>query len=61
MKNNIIAQIKDSIDVKNRILENENYIELILTISNNIIDAYKNNKKILLCGNGGSAADARKR
>lgn len=58
MKNNIVAQIKDSINVKNQMLENENYIELIITISNNIIDAYKNNKKILLCGNGGSAADA---
>lgn len=58
MKNNIISQIKDNIEVKNKILGNENYIELIITISNTIINAYNSNKKVLLCGNGGSAADA---
>lgn len=31
---------------------------LIVKISNEIINAYRNNKKIILFGNGGSAADA---
>jgi len=53
----IVSEIKESIDVKNRVLESEipNYIDLIADIT---IEQLQNGKKILLAGNGGSAGDA---
>ena len=59
MKNNnkISDIINSSIITKEKLLKN-NFIEKIDKATNIIIDAYKNKKKVLLCGNGGSAADA---
>ena len=48
--------INDSIDVKTKILQN--CIDQIKFASEIMIKACKNDKKILWCGNGGSAADA---
>ncbi|MDD3419453.1 MAG: D-sedoheptulose 7-phosphate isomerase [Candidatus Gastranaerophilales bacterium] len=50
--------IADSINTKNKILENKNLIERIDLSIQKITFALKNGKKILFCGNGGSAADA---
>ncbi|MBQ9245882.1 SIS domain-containing protein [bacterium] len=50
--------IKNSIDTKNAILHNDAIIEKINKIAEEIIKAYQSNNKILLAGNGGSAADA---
>lgn len=50
--------IAESIATKKAILEDENLIKTIETIADVIVNAYKNNKKVLLAGNGGSAADA---
>ncbi len=50
--------IKDSIATKQAILENKEIIETIEKISDAIVDGYKNDKKVLIAGNGGSAADA---
>ncbi|MBQ8476238.1 SIS domain-containing protein [bacterium] len=50
--------IKNSISVKTKILEDENFILNIQNAANEIINAYKNNKKVLIAGNGGSAADS---
>jgi len=58
LKELILDRIKESVDVKRKILENEDLVKKILRVSFLIIDAFKNNKKVLLCGNGGSAADA---
>jgi len=59
MFNKTIAdRIKSSIETKEKILKNKELINLISKVSNEIIEAFKQDKKVLLCGNGGSAADA---
>ena len=50
--------ISKSIALKQAILNNELLIEKIELASKTIIDGYRQNKKVLFCGNGGSAADA---
>lgn len=50
--------IKDSIETKRNILEDENILSQIKDVSLVIIEALKNGNKVLICGNGGSAADA---
>ena len=50
--------INNSIEVKKEILNSEKLLKSIENAAETIIDAYKNNKKVLFCGNGGSAADA---
>jgi len=54
----IYSNIKESIDVKQKILLNEKIIEEISSVIKEIIKAFQNEKKVLICGNGGSAADA---
>ena len=49
-------QIEKSICVKEKIIEK--YVDIIDDVTNTIITAYKDGKKVLWCGNGGSAADA---
>lgn len=58
MQSFIIDQIRQSIEPKKLMLENEEFIEKIRLVSDKIIEVYKNGKKVLICGNGGSAADA---
>jgi len=55
---NIISIIEDSINIKRQIIENKVLLATILKVAEEIILAFKNDKKVLLCGNGGSAADA---
>jgi len=50
--------IKDSSRIKEEILRDENMLKIIDEISSEIIRAFKKDKKVLFCGNGGSAADA---
>jgi len=50
--------VNDSINVKRSILENNEILKLVSKISLEIIKAYKNGNKVLIAGNGGSAADA---
>jgi len=54
----IISTIKDSIEVKRKILSDKNLIETIKKVADKIIKTYKEDGKVLFCGNGGSAADA---
>jgi D-sedoheptulose 7-phosphate isomerase len=56
--NEIKRGILESIKVKQRILENPKLLSTISQVAQEIINAFKNDKKVLLCGNGGSAADA---
>lgn len=49
---------KDSISVSQEILGNINLIREIEFAAERCVEAYKDKKKLLLCGNGGSAADA---
>lgn len=58
MKIQITESILQSIKVKKQIVEDETIITKIANSVSMIIEAYKNNNKVLFCGNGGSAADA---
>lgn len=53
MKELVRAKLKESAEVKRQLDE-----EIIVTIADSIIGAYKKGKKVLIFGNGGSAADA---
>jgi len=50
--------IRRSIDVKSMILDDLRLLNLIQDATLEISRAFRNNKKVLICGNGGSAADA---
>lgn len=50
--------IQSSIDTKQKILNNEEMLENIKNIAEVIVNAYKNDKKVVTAGNGGSAGDA---
>ena len=54
----IIRSITDSIAAKNAILENPDFLARIETVASVMVKALKDGKRILWCGNGGSAADA---
>lgn len=54
----IRATIHDSIDVKNALLENTSLLTEIHKAAASCIGAYRRGNRILLAGNGGSAADA---
>jgi len=55
----IITQaIKNTLETERKILENEKTLHLIDEVAKEITKALRNGKKLLLCGNGGSAADA---
>lgn len=53
----IAREVKESSIVQKKILKKE-LIETIIKIADVIVNAYKKNKKVILFGNGGSAADA---
>ncbi len=54
----IVDIINKSIEIKKSILKDNNLIAKINLTSQAIIKAYNSNKKVILFGNGGSAADA---
>jgi len=58
MKEEIISSIRQSIEVKEKIITDKSLLQRIEEAVIVIINAYQNNKKVLFCGNGGSAADA---
>ncbi|MDR1848264.1 MAG: D-sedoheptulose 7-phosphate isomerase [Bacteroidales bacterium] len=50
--------IEQSISVKEQLLNDTEIINEVSKIASVIVDAYKAGRKVLFCGNGGSAADA---
>jgi D-sedoheptulose 7-phosphate isomerase len=58
MQEKIKKQIQDSADLKLKLLESKGLLEDIENASREIIYAFRNGHKLLLAGNGGSAADA---
>jgi D-sedoheptulose 7-phosphate isomerase len=54
----ITSKILESIAVKNELLQRQDLIAMIEAVSHEIIAAFQRDGKVLLCGNGGSAADA---
>src|SRR5574344_567622 len=57
MQGFIESYIKSTVDVKSDILNDDWFIKNVYKISEVIIKSYKNGGKVLLAGNGGSAAD----
>lgn len=58
MKKTIISHIDENVKIKELILNDEKFIKNIEKIAKELINAYKNGNKLLVAGNGGSAADA---
>lgn len=58
MKNIVTKCLKESIEVKQNLLVNEDVLDMVLKIAEEIIQAIKDGNKLILCGNGGSASDA---
>ncbi len=58
MTRTISNSINESITTKQLFVDDVRNIELIKAVANHCINTFKNNGKVLLCGNGGSAADA---
>jgi len=50
--------IHESIEVKQSILNDDDLISTVAEVAKRIEKAFKKGKKVLFCGNGGSAADA---
>ena len=47
-----------SVDLRQRLLEDDQMIANVEAITHSVIDCYRNDGKVFFCGNGGSAADA---
>ena len=58
MNPRITALFEESIAVKQAILERKELLEEMEHVIDLTIDAFRNDSKVLFCGNGGSAADA---
>lgn len=58
MIDRIKEAINQSVDLKKAILEDEALLRTIQTVADKMTDCFKNDGKVLFCGNGGSAADA---
>jgi D-sedoheptulose 7-phosphate isomerase len=60
MDNRLILNraLNDGIEVKTSIINDDRLAGLILKAADTITGAFKNQGKVLFCGNGGSAADA---
>ena len=54
----IRLRLEESSKVKEDILSSQDLLETINEVAKEIIKAFKSDKKVLFCGNGGSAADA---
>jgi D-sedoheptulose 7-phosphate isomerase len=54
----IQQRLKDSADLKHQLAQDLNFCNSIQKIANQMVSTFKNNGKVLWCGNGGSAADA---
>jgi len=54
----IEQRIRESIAVKQKLLDDHKTVETIERAVNAIIACFKNGHRLWLCGNGGSAADA---
>ena len=57
INNKVVQTFEDSISVKQRIIDNGSY-EVLMEAGDIITESISNGGKLLLCGNGGSAADA---
>ena len=58
MLNLIERRFQETTEIYKRIYKNTEFLTTLKEISLAIIKAYQNGNKVLICGNGGSAADA---
>jgi D-sedoheptulose 7-phosphate isomerase len=58
MKQLILQSIQESISVKQHLLSDQAFIQKVENAAQAMVRTFRNDGKILLCGNGGSAADA---
>jgi D-sedoheptulose 7-phosphate isomerase len=58
VKERVRQQITDSISVKQEILGSESLIDTVTEVAQVCISAFRRGNRVLLAGNGGSAADA---
>ena len=58
IRERICQQIRESFETKENILHDSELLSLIETVGLKCIDVYRSGRKIILAGNGGSAADA---
>lgn len=58
MKDIITQRINESIEVKRGLLENEELLSTLESLTSDIVETIKSGHKLILCGNGGSASDA---
>lgn len=58
MKHIIQSRISESIETKQKLLNNEALLATIENVTQAVIKAFQAGNKVLFCGNGGSAADA---
>lgn len=54
----IIQKIQETIENFNALLQNREYVDSICEAAKLIIEAMRSGNKLLICGNGGSAADS---
>ncbi|MCX6231816.1 MAG: D-sedoheptulose 7-phosphate isomerase [Bacteroidetes bacterium] len=54
----IVQSIQQSIELKNKLLNDKQLLAVIRQVADEITEVFKNNGCVLFCGNGGSAADA---
>ncbi len=54
----IIKKLSESIQIKQSIMENSILLENIEKLTNQIIECFNKDGKLVICGNGGSASDA---
>ena len=50
--------IQQSIDLKTQVLQDADLLQRISDVSNRLIDMFQSGRRLLIAGNGGSAADA---
>ncbi len=58
MSSNIQDLIQSSVSLKQQLLQDETLLNTVQACVRLISDAFRNGRKVLFCGNGGSAADA---
>lgn len=52
------SRLQSAIDLKQALLKNDVILNTVQSVVNDIVTCYKNDGKVLWCGNGGSAADS---
>jgi len=56
--NFVVSEFEASLSVKKRVLEDTQLLQQVTTMGHLLIDRYRQGNKLLIAGNGGSAADA---